>query len=243
MTMKEDLKKLGLTENESKVYLALLELGSTNAGVIIKKTKLHRNIVYDNLDRLTEKGLVSFVVIKKIKHFETTNPSELKEYIEKQKQDILDKERLVNQILPDITKKREEISRKQEATIFKGKKGLRTILEEITQIKDELLVFGTGWGFKETMGVYNEQWYLKLNENKVKARILLPITKKGGFSKPFIAKYLPENNIMPSTIAVYEDKVLNIIWEEEPIAILIISQKVTDSYRTYFNLLWKLAKK
>ena len=34
--MKEELKRLGLTENETKVYLALLELGSTNAGEIIK---------------------------------------------------------------------------------------------------------------------------------------------------------------------------------------------------------------
>ena len=41
--------------------------------------------------------------------------------------------------------------------------------------------------------------------------------------------------MMPSTIAVYEDKVLNIIWEDEPIAILIINEKVTKSYKSYFE--------
>ena len=103
MTMIEELTRLGLTINESKVYLALLELGSTNAGKIIKKTKLHRNIVYDNLDKLIEKGLVSFVIIKNTKYFETTSPSELKGYVSKQKQDILNK--LSFTIMHDAVKK------------------------------------------------------------------------------------------------------------------------------------------
>lgn len=242
MTMIEELKKLGLTSNESKVYLALLELGSINAGKIIKKTKLHRNIVYDNLDKLIEKGLVSFVTIKNIKHFEATSSKELEDFIEKQKQEALQKEQVMNKILPQIDKLRISAERKQEATIFKGKKGLKTILEEITKNKGEVLVFGTGQGMRETMPIYYEQWHLNLRKNKIKARILLPNEKKGKFLKPFIAKYLSEQNIIPSTIAVWEDKVLNIIWEEE-MAILIISKQVSDSYKNYFELLWKIAKK
>jgi len=239
--MQEELIKLGLTNNESKVYLALLKLGNTNAGEIIKKTNLHRNIVYDNLDKLIEKGLVSYVIIKNIKHFEVTSSKELKDFIEKQKQEILQKEKIVNNILPEIDKLRSIKERKQEATIFKGKKGLKTIFEEITKTSSELLVFGTGWGMKETMGSYYGQWHLKLKQNKVKARILLPKNKKV-FLKPFTAKYLSEKNIIPSTIALYENKVLNIVWGEEPIAVLFISDKVFDSYKNYFNLLWDIAK-
>ena len=241
MTMIEELRKLGLTENESKVYLALLELGSINAGEIIKKTKLHRNIVYDNLDKLIEKGLASFVIIKNVRHFEVTPPNELKEFIKKQKQEVLQKEQLINKILPQINKLRISSERKQEATIFKGKKGLKTIFEELTKSKDEILVFGTGWGMRETMPIYYEQWHLKLRKNGIKARVLLPKEKMKKFLKPFRAKYLPEQNIIPSTITVWKDKVLNIIWEEE-IAILIISKKVADSYRNYFELLWKIGK-
>lgn len=240
--MENELKKLGLTENETKVYLSLIELGSTNAGKIIKKTKLHRNIVYDNLEKLIEKGLVSFVIIKNIKHFEATSPKELKKYIEKQKQEVLSKEKIVNKILPEIEKKRKLVERKQEATIFKGKKGLRTAIEETTKTKDEILVFGTGWGMKETLKSYYEQWHLKLRENKIKARILLPENRKGRFLPPFKARYLAEKNIIPSTICVFEDKVLNVIWGEEPIGILITSEKASDSYKKYFELLWRIAK-
>jgi sugar-specific transcriptional regulator TrmB len=240
--MIEKLQRLGLTENESRIYLVLLELGSTTAGKIIKKTKLHRNIVYDNLDKLIGKGLISFVIIKNIKHFELNSPSELIEYIKNQKQEILEKENIVKKILPRIEEKR-DFERKQEATIFKGKRGLKTITDEMTKAKTEILVFGTGWGMRETMGTYYEQWHLKLRKNKINARILLPENRRGLYLKPFTAKYLKEEKILPSTIVIWEDKILNIVWEEEPMAVLIISEKTADSYKNYFNLLWKQAKK
>ena len=241
--MINELQKLGLTRNESNVYLSLLELGSTTAGSIIKKTKLHRNIVYDNLDKLIEKGLVSFVIIKNTKYFETTSPKGLEDFIQKQKQKVLEKEQIMKKILPKIKKQR-KIKGKQEATIFKGKKALKTILEEMTDIKDEILVLGTGWGMRETMSNYYEQWHLKLRKQKIQARILLPLDNQGEFLPPFRTRYLPEENILPSTIAVFEDKVLTIVWDEkEPIAVLIISEKIATSYKNYFNLLWKIAKK
>jgi len=241
--MEKELRELGLTGNETKVYLALLGLGSSNVGEIIKKAKIHRNIIYDNLERLIEKGLVSFVTIRNVKHFEVTSSKELKEFIKKQKEEILKKEKIAEKVIPRIEELRNSTLRKQEATIFRGKRGLKTILEEITEAKSEILVFGTGRGMKETMGTYYDQWHLKLRKNKVKAKILLPNNRKEAFLKPFIAKYLPEKNIIPSTIAIYEDKVLNIVWGEEPIAVLFVSKKCYESYEKYFKLLWELAKK
>jgi len=241
--MKQELMRLGLTGNETSVYVVLLELGSTNAGEIIKRTKLHRNIVYENLDKLISKGLVGFVIVKNVKQFETAPLNELKVFIGKQKKEVLDREKIVNEILPQLEKKRVEIKQKQEASVFKGKKGLKNILEDIVNIKKEVMVFGTGWGMKEIMGDYYEQWHLKLRQKKAKARILLPNDKKGEFLKPFIARYLSEKKIMPSTIAVYGDKVLNIIWGEEPVAILITSEKASNSYKKYFEMLWGIARR
>jgi len=241
--MKEELAKLGLTKNEASVYLALLEYGSVSAGSVIKKTKLHRNIVYENLEKLIEKGLVGFVTIKNIKHFEATSSKELRNYVERKKEEVIEEEKIMRKLLPEIEKVRVSAEGKQDAMVFKGKKGLKTVLEEITKTKSELLVFGTGWGMKETLGSYYEQWHLKLKLNKVRCRILLPANKKENFLKPFTRKYLPENNVIPSTIAVYGNNVLNIIWGEEPIAILIISEKASQSYKGFFELLWKMGKK
>ena len=48
----EELKQIGLTTNESKVYLALLDLGPSLAGQISRKTGLHRRTVYDTTEGL-----------------------------------------------------------------------------------------------------------------------------------------------------------------------------------------------
>jgi|TARA_B100001971_G_scaffold138142_1_gene127632 sugar-specific transcriptional regulator TrmB len=239
--MKEELKQLGLTDNEATVYLALLGLGSINAGKIIKKTKLHRNIVYDNLDKLIEKGLVSFVKIRNIKHFETTDSREIKEYIERQRRELIDREKIVNKILPEIRKRRRKNKGESDATIYKGKKGLKTIMDEMAGSKTEILILGSGWRMKENMETYYEQWHLKAKKNKVKVRILLPINKRGRVLSPLKVKYLPSNNVIVSTICIYENKVLNIIWEDE-LGILIISDKASQSYKEYFETLWKISR-
>ena len=63
------LRKVGLTDGESKVYLALLELGSSTTGPIVKEADIAKSIVYQILDRLIQKGLVSYIVKEKTKYF------------------------------------------------------------------------------------------------------------------------------------------------------------------------------
>jgi HTH-type transcriptional regulator, sugar sensing transcriptional regulator len=65
---------LGLTKNETKVYLTLMDLGAAQAGQITEKSGIHRRNVYDSLSRLMEKGLVSFVTVNNKKIFSPVNP-------------------------------------------------------------------------------------------------------------------------------------------------------------------------
>ena len=57
-----DLEKLGLNKNEAKVYFGLLKKGQATASELVKSVGVHRNIIYDNLEKLIDKGLVSYVV-------------------------------------------------------------------------------------------------------------------------------------------------------------------------------------
>jgi len=50
----EALRKFGLSEKEAKVYLSLLGSGKVLASEIAKKTNIHRQLVYDLLERLIE---------------------------------------------------------------------------------------------------------------------------------------------------------------------------------------------
>ncbi|MBS3174892.1 TrmB family transcriptional regulator, partial [Candidatus Woesearchaeota archaeon] len=79
--IEEILHQIGLTEGEIKVYLSLLELGSTSTGKIIKKSHISGSKVYEVLDRLSSKGLVTSVVKNGVKYFEATTPEKILSYL------------------------------------------------------------------------------------------------------------------------------------------------------------------
>jgi sugar-specific transcriptional regulator TrmB len=71
------LTQIGLTESEIKVYFALLELETSTIGPIVDKAKVQESKIYYLLERLKEKGLVSFVIKNNVKHFQAADPKNL----------------------------------------------------------------------------------------------------------------------------------------------------------------------
>ena len=82
------LKEIGLTETEIKAYLSLLTLGATSAGRIVEETGVYRKNLYDALNKLIEKGLVSYVIEDKIRVFQAKNPENLEKYLDEKKAKI-----------------------------------------------------------------------------------------------------------------------------------------------------------
>jgi sugar-specific transcriptional regulator TrmB len=149
MEIKLILEEAGLAGNEAKVYLALLDLGSALAGEITKKSGVNRTNVYDALDKLIEKGLVSYVIEANRKYFEVGSPNRIIKYLDEREQEIKRKRDLVNSVLPDLETRRKLSKEPQEATIYKGRKGLKSIAEDVLKTKKELLVFGAEGKFVE----------------------------------------------------------------------------------------------
>ena len=71
------LGKLGFNQSEAKIYLALLDIGEAQAGQISKKTQINRTTVYDSIERLIGKGLVTFVIQANKKAFQAVSPDKI----------------------------------------------------------------------------------------------------------------------------------------------------------------------
>ena len=82
------LKDIGLTDGEIKAYLALLELGKSTVGKIIEKSRVSPSKIYDVLNRLIEKGLISYIIEGKVKHFKAAPPKNVLNYIERKEEDL-----------------------------------------------------------------------------------------------------------------------------------------------------------
>jgi len=114
------LENIGLTRNQSTVYLALLKLGSSTAQEIINESKLHRSPVYDALEKLEEKGFVSSVVKDFKKYFQASHPKHIYTYLQEKKDEL-------TEIMPELESLQNLKTEKINATIYKGKEGLKAI--------------------------------------------------------------------------------------------------------------------
>src|SRR3989338_5287460 len=89
------LNELGLTSDEAKVYLAVLELGGSYVSAIAKKSRTHRVVCYKILDDLAAKGLVSSFMKNKIKYYAVENPRTL---VNQQEEKL----KLAKNLLPEL---------------------------------------------------------------------------------------------------------------------------------------------
>jgi len=239
----EALEGLGLTRNEAVVYLTLLEGGRCHIGQISEKTKMHRRTIYDCLERLQDKGLVNFIVEGKTRFFNAVNPQKLKEI-------ATEKETKIEEILPKLMEMAKRPKARTEATVHSGKEGLKNIMEDILRTKPNIWLSLTSAGkVTEKLPFYVP----KFHEKRVKARIKLNIIF--GKSESAIKraeelkkldmtdiKFIDTNYVIPISIWVYNNKLAFMLWDSE-LGILIESKDSVDSFKQYFNLLWKLAKK
>ncbi len=69
------LQEMGLSGNEARIYLSLLEEGKALVSTISKSTGIHRRNVYDSLNRLIEKGLVFQLHSKRESIYQAVRPS------------------------------------------------------------------------------------------------------------------------------------------------------------------------
>jgi predicted transcriptional regulator len=242
--IEDALANFGLTQNETKVYIALLELGSTTTGALISRTGLHVPRVYDALRGLIHKGLASFVIKNKRKHFEAAGPEHFLELLN-------DKEREINDALPEL-KKLERMAGPQleAATIYKGKKGLRTVLESILSELEggrEYLDFGVSGIFRQVMPIYWDRWQEMKKKKRVRSRVIFDEKLRGSqLVKDYFGQYkfVPSRYFCPSDTMVYEDKIAIFIWTADPPTVVLIrDEKTAMGYKNIFEWMWSKANK
>src|SRR3989344_3115116 len=116
---KQLLQEIGLTNTEIKVYLSLLSIGVTSAGKIVEDTGIYRKNIYDALNKLIEKGLVTYVIENKIRYFQPKNPDNLLRYLEEKKNKITEKEIEIKNELPKLKEKFESLNQEIESEIYR----------------------------------------------------------------------------------------------------------------------------
>ncbi len=244
------LEEIGLSRGEARVYLALLELGTATTGPIAKQSGISASKVYKILDRLSAKGLVSYVLIGKTKHFKAANPKQIQRLIEQKQQELHNKEHEFSTILPELQRRLAIAQKKAQAEIYEGFKGFRTVFDDMLDTLkrgDELYTTGIPPA-KGAIQRYFIHFFRKQAKIgfKVKAIFNQSARKTAEERKNRYTdfRFMPEGIITPAVINIYSDKtIINIRSEEEQTFTFVITSKETaDSFKEYFKLLWRQAR-
>lgn len=245
------LGEAGLTEGEAKVYLALLELGPSTSGPIVGKSGVARSIVYQILERLAQKGLVSSVTREKTAHFQAAQPDRLLEYVEERQNALEESKRKLGEILPKLAAMQRS-AKESEVQVFTGFRGMISVHEHTYRklsSGDEYFYMG----ITELQPPHYHAYWQRDHARRAKAGIRAKLLFSQKTPKEVLrnrnsypgcdARYMPIETGTPAWFAGYKDVAIISLVSSNPITIEIVNQQVADSFRAYFEEFWKKSRK
>ena len=245
------LKEAGLTDGEIKVYLALLGLGLSTTGPIIEKSRIARSIIYQILEKLMQKGLVSVITKEKTKYFQAAEPNKIIEYIDEREKQLLENKKQIENILPELLLK-QKMAPKSSTTMYFGYKGIRTAHEHLYEkLKkgEEYLYLGVPAYQPKEQHLYWQRDHLRRVKAGISFKALfnndtkIAILRNRNSYKGADARYMPKGIKTPACFMIYKDTTVIILQTPEAIAVEIVNQHIADSFKSYFDEFWKQSKK
>lgn len=139
------LRELGLNEKVAKVYLAILELGSSTILPISQKSGVKRTSIYNFIEELITLGFVTKSVLRGRAHFQASPPQKIVD---------LQKSRLkhAEQALPELMGLFNALPSKPRVTYFEGKEQMKNIVKEELNCKREACYIWPGSETTEMVG-------------------------------------------------------------------------------------------
>lgn len=244
------LQLAGLSREEANAYVDLLKYGDSQTGKLCERTSIPSSHIYKVLNSLLEKGLVSFKLINNIKVYNAAKADALMQlFLEKERNMKEEKERIMESI-SQLSVLSSPLERLTDFKYFYGIRGIKSLYTEIIHAwrkGDEYVIAAAPLAsFKKLEGFFLDEVHKKRVKGKIKLRIIISEnSKKWGLKRkkmPFTeVKYLRMNTT--TEYGVLNDYLFLVSYGKEPYALLIKDKAFADTYKQFFELLWKSAKR
>ncbi|TSC80474.1 MAG: transcriptional regulator TrmB [Candidatus Peregrinibacteria bacterium Gr01-1014_25] len=130
-SMISELLKLGLTDEEARVYLACLEINGGPVSLIAKKANTHRVSCYHTLENLLRKNLLSQYNRNGVKCFAPEPPEQLLKLTE-------EKVHLARGLLPQLQSIASTLAFKPKIRFYEGRDGVERVYGESLELRPEI---------------------------------------------------------------------------------------------------------
>lgn len=238
------IKKLGFSDKESMIYLALLALGPSSVRSLAKKVELNRGTVYDALKKLREEGLINFYEKDAKQWFIAEDPGRLSEKADQQVVQLGDVQRQLKSVLPELKSIYDRGGARPVARYYE-KGEIKKILEEVLTVC-------------ETSGIMEYQVYSEANireylyegfETFSDARVAKGITVRvialggGGELRGLDErKWFPiKKSAAPTYIIIYPGHTayISLNTQGDLVGVVIENDGVYETQKNIFDSLWE----
>jgi HTH-type transcriptional regulator, sugar sensing transcriptional regulator len=262
--LEEVLKKVGFNKKETRVYLALLELGSQPASVIGKKAGINRSTTYLILDGLIAKGFVNQYVRADVKYFTAADPQVIAQTLEHEENRLHESKETLIERLPDFYALTNPLSVKPKVRFYEGEEGVKQAMEDTLTATETLLSWDSmdSW-LNSTPGLqkFIREYGMRRVAKKVPVNVIAldtPTAKKyllneyppmqGGIISQkgtlLKVKWAPKDTLyFNNEINIYDNKVSIIsLGQNELFGIIMESKEIAQIHRSIFEMSWNLLK-
>lgn len=250
------IKEAGLSEKEASVYLALFELGGGFPSVIAKYVGLKRSTVYEVLDQLSIKGLVSEVQKRNKYFYSIENPKRLINLSQRSILRAEERHQKLKEAFPELEGLYAGTINKPKVSYFEGIEGVMEIYNDHIADKKgyEMLGFVNLAEIVNFLPPKMYRDYVKIKERiGITSRGIAPDTKEDEKYKKtaYVAtpkKIMPKIRKIPKEmfpwkgdITIYGTNKVSIINlnKQQLSGIIIESETIHNMMRMIFELAWK----
>ena len=242
------LSELGLSDGQIRVYNALLELGNANLNAIQQKTGIERRGIYDIINKLIDKGLVSYTIEQGKRSLQLTNTNNLAEAIQKKQASLQE----LSAKIPEITAIMQQTKIDTNAQVYRGNEAIKSLLNEVLQCRESFWMGGNSFEEYKAVPKGLQLWFERwMKQRAQKKHIMHDLVSHGTYLKGFEPKkktfhkrqfyryhQLPKGLYVPMVIIIFGDKVAQIQWGNQSFAFVLESEKIRDSFKKYFDHFW-----
>jgi Fe2+ or Zn2+ uptake regulation protein len=249
------LQALEISEKEYVLYKELYNLGPSTVAHLSKITQIPRTTIYQNLDKLHSKGLISQTVKGSKKLFVAEAPSKVTTLINSKRLELNDQERNISEaekLIPDFLNQFEVkkspfgiIPPQTEIRYYEGSKAVQKVYDNMLtfpEVKSYVNFFDINTYFPEN----NEKFINAINNGTIVWDINVGDQQNDYFIdatkgyKNYHLKYFPKSKTIKSMdYAIYGNNIAYIQGGLNPTAITITNKLQADNARVIYDILWE----
>lgn len=245
----------GLSSLEARIYLWLTRNQPQTIIELASNLQVARTSIYDNVQKLLEKGLVERVVLQKSQKIKATSPEALDRLIENHKNKLVKMEQSLSEIKKNLVLAPDP-SIATEVRYYKGAQGLQQMMWNTLSANKETVGYSV-FGRVTVVGQrFFNLWVSEYKKRGLKDRVLANPT-------PDVIKYVKEiiipgpHQLDPTDVRFVDKKELYIAgditiynniyavcyWKEgEVVGIEVENPEFVKSQLSIFEKLWKTGK-